>query len=61
MSRKARHLLILEDSKKEMYNFDKPSKIKSRIFQIIDTRYNEIRNQANLYAIKALEKNRQIN
>lgn len=51
MSHKARHLQILEESKKEEYNFDKPSKIKGRIVQIQDARYDETRQQANLYAI----------
>jgi len=51
MSSKLRHLQILEDSKKDEYNFNKPSKIKNRIIQIQDARYDESRQQANNYAI----------
>ena len=51
MSRKARHLQFLEESKKDEYNFDKPSKIKNRIIEIQDARYDEARQQANCYAM----------
>jgi len=51
MSHKARHLLVLEESKKTEFNLDKPSKIKNRIKRIEDARYDEGRQQANLYAI----------
>lgn len=47
MSRKARHLQILEDSKKEEYNINKPTKIRTTIQ---DTRNDYAREQANLYA-----------
>ena len=54
MSRKARHLQVIEDAKKEDYNSvplpDKPSKIKSRLEIIEDARHDEGRIQANLYA-----------
>lgn len=48
MSRKARHLLVLEESKMDEFNL---SKIKSRIRSIKDFRNDEIKYQANLYAI----------
>lgn len=51
MSTKARHLQILEDSKKDEYNLNRTSKIKDRIIQIQDARYDEARQQANNYAI----------
>lgn len=50
MSRKARHLQILEESKKEEYNLDKPSKIRSSISKIEDARLDQARAQANAYA-----------
>lgn len=50
MSRKARHLLVLEESKKEEFNLDKPSKIKSRFENVQDARYDEARQQANIFA-----------
>jgi hypothetical protein len=50
MSRKARHLQILEESKKEEYNLDKPSKALASISKIQDARYDEARAQANAYA-----------
>ena len=56
MSSKSRHLQILEDSKKDEYNFNKPSKIKNRIIQIQDARYDESRQQANNYAISMGQK-----
>lgn len=51
MSRKARHLQVLEESKKEEYNSDKPSKIKTRLEIIQDSRHDDARQQANLYAL----------
>jgi len=51
MSRKARHLQVLEESKKDEFNLDKPSKIKSQLERIQDSRYDEARQQANLYAM----------
>lgn len=59
MNHKARHLQFLEESKKDdntFYNLtknlqDKQSKIKNRINQIQDARYDEAREKANLYAI----------
>ena len=51
MSRKARHLQVLEESKKEEYALDKPSKVKSRIEKIQDARDDPAKMQANLYAI----------
>ena len=48
MSRKARHLIVLEESNMKEY---KPSKIKSSIKSIQDARYDETKHQANLYAI----------
>lgn len=51
MSRKARHLQVLEESKKEEYNSDKPSKIKTRLEIIQDSRHDDARKQANLYAL----------
>lgn len=51
MSRKARHLKILEDSKKFEYNWDKPSKKKASLIKIIqESRDDEHKRQANLYA-----------
>lgn len=49
MKHKPRHLQFLEESKKDLN--DNTSKIKSRIYQIQDARYDEAREKANLYAI----------
>ena len=48
MSYKARHLLVLEESKMDEF---KISKIKSRIKSIKDARNDETKYQANLYAM----------
>lgn len=51
MSRKARHLQVLEDSKNTEYELDRPSKLKSSILGTIkDARDDEFKRQANLYA-----------
>lgn len=50
MSRKARHLQLLEDSKRPEYNIDKPSKVKGVTSTIEDARYDEARERANMYA-----------
>jgi len=63
MSREQIHLPFLEESKKEEYNFydfhdcvkkslhNKPSKKKQILNKIKDARYDEARQQANLYAM----------
>jgi len=51
MSRKARHLQVMEESRKEEYNLDKSSKTKSRVEKIEDARHDPARMQANLYAV----------
>lgn len=48
MSHKARHLLVLEESKMDEF---KVSKTKSRIKSIQDARNDESKYQANLYAM----------
>lgn len=51
MSRKARHLQVLDDSKNIEYNSEQPSKKKSSLLEIIkDARDDEFKRQANLYA-----------
>lgn len=51
MSRKARHLQVLEDSKNTEYNLDKPSRVKTSLLGTIkDARDDEFKTQANLYA-----------
>jgi hypothetical protein len=52
MSRKARHLQILEDSKKYEYNLDKPSKKRTLLIKIVqDSRDDQHKHEANLYGI----------
>lgn len=52
MSRKSRHLCILEDSKKEEFNFDKPSKTPSKLRTIIhNSREDDYKMTCNLYAV----------
>jgi len=51
MSRKARHLQVLEDSKNMEYILDRPSKMKTSLLGTIkDTRDDEFKRQANIYA-----------
>jgi len=50
MSRKAKHLQAIEESKKEEYNLDKSSITRSSISKIKDARHDEARAQANAYA-----------
>jgi hypothetical protein len=51
MSRKARHLQVLEDSKSTEYNLEQPSRMKTSLLGTIkDTRDDEFKRQANLYA-----------
>lgn len=50
-TRKARHLQVLEDSKNTEYNLERPSKMKTSLLGTIkDTRDDEFKMQANLYA-----------
>ena len=52
MSRKARHLQVLEDSKNTEYNSEQPSRIKTSLLGTIkDARDDEFKRQANLYAV----------
>lgn len=51
MSRKPRHLMVLEEAKKEEYNLDKPSKIKSSLISTVQgARDDEQKELANMYA-----------
>lgn len=51
MSRKPRHLMVLEEAKKEEYNLDKPGKVKTSLISIVQgARDDEQKELANIYA-----------